>query len=107
MTVNQIRYFGWKNLHPYYNLNYLKKVITEIEPIDLEKLRKIKSPLMVSLTRPGKKKADFVDLPKAKIQLIFFSLALARRYFQKKMNIDGEVYFDGGFKAHRLSVIRD
>lgn len=54
---------------------------------------------MVSLTRPGKKKADFVDLRKAKDPINILLTCASAPILSEEMNIDGEVYFDGGFKA--------
>lgn len=92
-------FIGWKNFHPYYDLNYLKKILTEIEPLDLKRLKKLKSPFMVSLTRPGRKNPDFFDLRKVKDPICVLLACASAPILSDEMNVDGKVYFDGGFKA--------
>ncbi len=89
----------WKNFHPYYDLDYLRKVITKIEPLNLKKLKNAKSQLVVSLTKPGASKAYFIDLTKSDNVIDTLIASVSAPILTKDVCLNGEVYYDGGFTA--------
>jgi len=92
-------FISWKNFHPYYNLSYLKKVITEIEPLNLRRLSRSKVKLMVSLTKPGSSKTNFVDLIKTKSPIEVLLACCSAPFLSDSISLNGEIFYDGGFTA--------
>jgi predicted patatin/cPLA2 family phospholipase len=92
-------FITWKNFHPYYNLSYLKKVITEIEPLNLAKLKKSKTQLVVSLTKPGSSRTDFVNLNRSKYIINTLLACCSAPFLSDPVLLDGQVFYDGGFTA--------
>jgi len=89
----------WKNLHPYYDLDYLRKIITEIEPLNLNRLKKAKSKLVISLTKPGSNKTHYINLKKSDNIVDTLIAMVSAPILTKTVPLNGEVYFDGGFTA--------
>jgi predicted patatin/cPLA2 family phospholipase len=89
----------WKNLHPYYNLGYLRKIITKIEPLNLRKLSQSKVQLMISLTKPGSSKTSFVGLTKSKNPIEILLAGCSSPFLSDPIDLNGEIFYDGGFTA--------
>ncbi|MDR3642997.1 MAG: patatin-like phospholipase family protein [Candidatus Doudnabacteria bacterium] len=92
-------FISWKNFHPYYDLSYLKRIITEIEPLNLLKLSKSKSQLIVSLTKPGSNRTNYVNLTKVKNPIDVLLACCSAPFLSEPMSLNGKIFYDGGFTA--------
>lgn len=88
-----------KNLHPYYDLGYLEKIITKIEPLNIATLQKTKQKLIVVLTDPLNCKAKYININQSKNPIKTLLAAVSAPVISKEILIEGKIYYDGGFTA--------
>jgi predicted patatin/cPLA2 family phospholipase len=85
-----------KRLIPKTDLEYLKKVITKIEPLDLAKLKASKQKLYITLSDPVNFKARLVCLNKAKNPVSALLAGTAMPFFSHFKVYNHKRYYDGG-----------
>jgi predicted patatin/cPLA2 family phospholipase len=92
-------FISTKHFHPYYDLSYLRKILTELEPLDLNKLRKLKTKIVVTLSKPGRKHPIFVDLRTCKDPIEVLLASASAPFLSENIKLDKDVYYDGGFTS--------
>lgn len=91
--------FALKKFKPTLDLTYLKKVITKIEPLDIETLKTAKQPIFITLTDPKKIKPKFVKLNNAKDPIKILLATAAMPFFSGPKKVGRKFYYDGGLTS--------
>lgn len=88
-----------KKLKPQVDLNYLKKILTEIEPIDFELLKRRQQKAYVALANIKTGKTDYLLLNQEldPIEILMASVAMPTYCRPKELN--GQFYYDGGLTS--------
>lgn len=88
-----------KGFKPQIDLNYLKKILTEIEPLNLNALKQRQQKAYVALANVKTSKTDYLLLNEKldPIEILMASVAMPT-YCQPK-ELDGQFYYDGGLTS--------
>jgi len=87
-----------KGLKPQIDLNYLRKILTEIEPINLEILKQRQQKFFVALANVKTNKTDYILVNKEDpIEILMASVAMPTYCSPKELN--GQFYYDGGLTS--------
>lgn len=92
-------FIKWKKLVPKVDIKYLEKVITKIEPLDIEKLRALKTNIYMPLSNPKTLRANFVCLNKTKEPINALLAGVAMPFFSHYKIYKNKRYYDGGLIA--------
>lgn len=88
-----------KGFKPQVDLNYLRKILTEIEPINLELLKQREQKTYVALANVKTSKTDYLLLNQNldPIDVLMASVAMPTYCEPKELN--GQFYYDGGLTS--------
>ena len=89
----------WNGFPPKVDLDYLRKILTEIEPLNIKKLKQNKQKAFVALSNTKTDKTDYLLLNQKlnSIEILMASVAMPTYCPPKELN--GQFYYDGGLTS--------
>jgi predicted patatin/cPLA2 family phospholipase len=93
------KFINYRKLRPAFDIEYLKKVISEIEPLSIETLKKRRQKIYLPLSDPKTLKAKYFCLNTYKEPIKLLLANASFPFFAQPINLEGHTYYDGGISA--------
>ena len=92
-------FIKWKGFKPQLDFNYLRKILTEIEPLNIKVLKQRKQKAYIALTNVKKDRTDYILLNQKldPIEILMASVGMPTFCPPKKIN--DQFYYDGGLTS--------
>jgi predicted patatin/cPLA2 family phospholipase len=92
-------FMKWRGVRPYNDLNYLEKILRDIEPLDCDALRHSNVPVVATLTSLATLNAEYICLNTAENIVDILLASAAFPLLSELVEIDGLAYYDGDLTA--------
>lgn len=92
-------FIKWNGFKPHVDLNYLRRILTEIEPLNLELLKHRQQKAYVALANVGTKKTDYLLLNQKLDPIDILMASVAMPTYCPPKELDGQFYYDGGLTS--------
>lgn len=96
ITTNFIEYKYGK---PKFNMDYVRKVLCKLAPLDIGRIKKAKQKAYLPLSDPRTLKTKYFCLNTAKDPIELLIASGVFPFFAKPISINGKTYYDGGISA--------
>jgi predicted patatin/cPLA2 family phospholipase len=89
-------FIKWNKFIPKVYISYLKKIITKLEPLDIKKLRTLKTKIYMPLSNSKTQRVNFIYLNKTQKPVDALLAGAAMPFFSHYKIFKNKRYYDGG-----------